>query len=1294
MYEAENFSSNLITSIVQDAHGYVWIGTEYGLNRFDGVYVRQYYNDDSDKRSLVSDIVRNVAIDHEGTLWVVCNRGVQRYDRMSDAFETVNWGNSWTADINDILHTREGKIWVLSATHGVYQIDKGTMKAQPVATINKHMKLQSVADNMYLDSKGRLWIAYVEDGLQMIDTRQGKSVHYKDVVAQDNRVVDITEDKHHRLTIATYTALLQLNETTKQFEPLVTYQRNAVNHIFKRKDGKLLIGTSGSGLWTVDVDKRELSTGSYIAGNQADISQAKVYAYLEDDNDNQWLGCYQTGLMMISGTPHPFHFLPLAQLPTNNGKVLRALFADDEKNVYVCQEQGGIVVYSPNGSMLHHWMGNRTVMDVYKDRQEMLWVGTYRDGLFRLDRATGRETSMPLTAGQRISSITQDKDGNLYTAVFSEGLYSYTDDGTTERLLGKGKLKLMNPYLNVLFTDKDGLIWIGHYYGIDIYDPKSDKLVTIELPQTLRAAVVYAIEQSTGDHSIWVGSNKGLFQYQTQGARKGEWKRFTTHDGLPNNIVCGIVIDNSSTLWVSTYRGLAQIEPDGNIISYYRGNGLEDWSYLRGVYAWTGIGEVVLGSQNGITYFSPKNIKKRAFKKGIALTGMRLGNADVNATMLSNDKYIITKPLDEAGEISVSYLDNTFSLRFSTMDFRDEQNVHYEYRFDGETDNQWHHTESGKSEIFLSRLAVGIHKLIVRAYDNGLYSSEKVIVIRVTPPWYRTWGAYAFYLMVLLAIILLWWRNYWNKRQAELNEEKIKFFVDISHELRSPLTLIKTPLEQMLKSTHDPQTTRALRNMERNTNRLLLLLSQILSIRKIEKKQMTMHFAETMLGDFVGDICNDYEYQVKSRKIKLTFDNKAPGMKVWIDRDNFDKVVTNLIGNAIKYVEDGGEINVIVEQTGDGYAQLTVRDNGPGIDEAQLKKVFDRFYQASNRPASGQMSYGLGLNLSQKLVAMHKGTISARNRKDTRGSEFVVQLPLGNKHLSPHQLVDSSYYAVPAAETKSMVVTDADKPRKPRKKTTYHIAIVDDDEEIRYFLQTELGETYYVHTYADGQKALEGIVDQVPDLVVSDVVMPKMDGIELLKRLKASTTTSHIPVILLTTRTDHQARLEGLEQGADAYVDKPFNFEELETRIASLIANRIRMRGKFSGIQEQEDTIRKVELKGNDATLMEKIMKAINEHLDDSDFNVEALADEIGLSRVQLHRRMKELTGITVGEFIRNLRLQQAAKLLQKGDITVSQVTYAVGFANPTHFASAFKKHFGVTPSEYMAKHQAKKEDV
>ena len=1285
-YDDDRLSSNMITDICQDHQGYIWIATEYGLNKFDGVNMTQYFCDEATETSLSDNIVRHVLTDRRGALWVVSNLGVQRYNRLTDAFDNVIFDEGKTANINDITETGDGHIWLLSAGHGIYEIDED-LKALPLESLNKHIDRNDQADNFYIDRKGRLWIAY-HQSLQVIDPESGKAWNCEEQLQPDNRAVDIIEDAEGKLLVLTYASIMQLNERTKGLETLVSYPRNDMTRFFKDAAGRLLAGTNGSGLWMVNVESRQISRFSGIDTQEVDPGQAKVFTYLEDRDGNRWVGCTQKGLLFVSQKPNPFHFIPLNRLPSDNGNTLRALAADSEENVYVCQEEGGIAVISPSGQLLHQWMKGYTVMAICPDRDGQLLAGTYRDGLFRIDPRTGREQQ--LTRGQRIGSITLDSKGNIYTAVFNDGLHSYTPDGKTERLLCKGRLKLTNPYLNRLFTARDGKIWIGHYYGVDVYDPQTDSMVDVSIHEALRPAIVYTIEQSPRDRSIWVGTNKGLFQYHTRGTAKGTWKRFTTKNGLPNDIVCGIVVTDDGTLWASTYRGLAEIDADGTFTSYYRGNGLQEWSYLRGVYTWTGIDEVLLGNLGGITYFNPSKIAKNEFRSSPVLTGMKLGDDNVNAQTRSNGKKIIDVPIDQTDAVTVSYVDNTFSLSFSTMDFRDPENVHYEYRFSDEPKDTWHKTQAGVPEIYFTHLSKGSHLLQVRAYENGIYSPVKELKLVVLPPWYNSRGAYFFLSLILLAMAALWWRYFWIRRKAELNEEKIKFFVDISHELRSPLTLIKSPVEQLLLKAKDPQITRALRNIERNTNRLLTLTNQILSIRKIEKGQMKMHFAETLLGEFVEGIVHDYDYRAEMSRVKLTFDNQAPDMKVWIDCEHFDKVVANLIGNAMKYVTENGEISVVLTKNTDGMAQLTVRDDGPGIDEAQLNRVFDRFYQATVRSAPGQMSYGIGLNLTHKIIMLHKGSITARNRTDGHGAEFTVRLKLGNGHLSGEQLVDGSYFAAaPDTGEPIPIATDMNKPRRQRAKTNYTVAVVDDDEEIRTFLQTELGESYRIRTYADGKSALEGIVDSVPDLVVSDVVMPGVDGVELLKRLKSSTTTSHIPVILLTSKAEHQSRIEGLSSGADAYVQKPFNLEELEVCISSLIANRIRMKGKFSGVQEQQETVRQIEMKGNDAILMEKIMKAVNDRLDDDTFNVEALAEEVGLSRVQLHRRVKELTGITVGEFIRNIRLKQAAKLLAKGDITVAQVTYAVGFANPTHFSAAFKKHYGVTPSEYIQKHQS-----
>ena len=1282
LYDTRLLSSNNITALCQDKQGYIWIGTEYGLNKFDGAHVKQYFNDDTSPQSLSDDIVRCLMTDRDGGVWVVTNRGVQRYNRATDGFENVEFSEGTAANVNDILQTPDGRIWILSAKAGVLEVGSD-MKAKPLEAINKHVKRE--CSRMYLDKRGRLWIAYGDAGMQMFDTKTSKSLYFDEMSPDAKHASYIIEDAEGRLVVLTLNSLLCFNEKSRNFEKIVSFPSNHVRFLYLLDNGHLLFGTFGSGLWEIDPKKREV--GPMANSEQLMLKDKKVSAVMKDRDGNLWVGCVQFGLLKISDKPTIFRYLPLSSMENGNGNVLRAVGADREGNIMVFQEKGGITFIDKNGRSQKHWMQDNTVMTVYEDHEGSYWVGTFRKGLFHIDRKTGKEEWMPQTGTQRIGSITQDRQGNLYTAVFSDGLRSYTPDGKNERVLGKGQLKLANKYLNILFSDSEGYIWIGHYYGIDVYDPKTDRLIDVAVDPALRPAIVYAIGQSA-DGMIWIGSSKGLFRYNKKGGKDDKWKRFTTRDGLPNNNICGLVI-NGNDVWVSTYRGLGKISSNGSIDSYFLGNGLQEWSYLRCAYAHGAKGEIVLGNQNGITWFLPEDIGKGQFEEGIMLTGMRLGNVDVNTTTQSNGKSVITGPLDTTDEISVSYLENTFSLQFSTMDYRDAQNVFYEYRFEDEPDGVWHRTAAGVSEIFLSKLSVGTHHLQVRACDNGVSSVVKTLTIRVTPPWYRSWWAYMLYLLLALMIVALWWRSYWNKRQAETNEEKIKFFVDISHELRSPLTLIKSPLEQLMRDNRDPASVRALRNMERSTNRLLTLTNQILSIRKIEKGQMMLRFAEVRLGDFIADICHDYDYQLEQRQLNLTFDNQASEMMVWIDPDQFDKVITNLIGNAIKYVEDGGEIIVTLRQTADAYAEMSICDNGPGIDEAQLKKVFERFYQTSARPAVGQMSYGIGLNLTQKIVSMHGGTITARNRDDSRGSEFTVRLPLGCKHLPQEQLFADETQQPQLKESKAEKEAAAEEENRQRirRKTDYHVVVVDDDADIRNFLQTELGSIYHVRSYSDGAKALEGITDSLPDIVISDVKMPNMDGMELLKRVKSNTDTYHVPVILLTTKTDHDSRISGIEKGADAYIDKPFNLEELEAVVASLIANRQRVRGKYSTADEMTDGLQQIELKGNDATLMERIKKSVNSRLDDSDFNVETLAEDVGLSRTQLHRRMKELTGISVGEYIRNLRLQQAAKLLQSGDVNISQVTYAVGFSTPAHFTVAFKKYYGITPSEYMTKH-------
>lgn len=1287
-FDSDRLSSNLITSLAQDHKGYIWVGTEYGLNRFDGVRFAQYYADDPVAHPLRDNNVRSLLTDREGRLWVQLADGIQRHDEQTGDFIHVAFDSQEVLTMACIMQRRDGTLLVLTASKGIWRIDPKTMKATPDEPLNK-AGLTTDAHTLIEDTKGRLWIATNDNGLTMIDPK-GRSHRFGEEVLGSRGLSGIGQDGLGRVVVLSRTQLLLYNEKQQQLEPLMPVDKAlSARRMFSSPQGDLYIGTFGHGLLRIDLDKMELITteermpvvprpASTYQG-LPDMNSQKVNAMLVDALQNIWIGCFQQGLAFISPRQYPFVFQRMSDYSFDNGGHLTALFGDNKGNVYVCQEKNGVRRAGWAGRLEGTWLEGKTVISGKADSDNHLWIGTYNSGACRLNLETSQAQWLPQLNGERIKSFTFDRQGNVYMAVFFKGLRSFTADGSRERTLGSGQLKLHNLYINQLMTDSKGVIWIGHYYGLDLYDPQKDRLVELPQDSLLRCATIYALVEGK-DGIVWVGTNHGLWGYDR---RQQSWQHYDKRDGLPNEIICGIVEDQKGTLWLSTYRGLSHLDrKTTTFTNYFKGNGLVESSYARGIYFTSPLGHVNLGTDNGITYFFPKDVHSAEFLREPALTGLVVNGVNHPAA---------------DGRVELPYTDNTFTLHFSTMDFRSPDNVVYEYRFSDEPHDVWHQSELGEGSLTFTHLSPGRHQLEVRAVDNGLRSPLASFSIRITPPWYRTWWAYTLLLMIVAGIALMLWLNWWHKQKADTNEEKIKFFVDVSHELRSPLTLIKSPLDTLLRQQHDPQTQRALRNISRNTDRLLSLVNEILSIRKIEKGQMHLHYAETPLGDFVAAICHNYDYQAEKRKITLSMHSEDDGLTAWIDRENFDKVVNNLLTNAMKYVENGGSIDVSVrpshDEKGREVAELAVRDNGTGIDEEQLRHVFERFYQASARPQSGQMGYGIGLNLAYKVVRLHGGTIEAHNRTDVEhGSEFVVRLPLGSAHLPKELLVEADYFANHTGQQVQPMVADQENQRAVRKRTSYKVVVVDDDEEIRNFLTTELGYTYHVTAYANGKLALEAISNSVPDLVISDVVMPVMDGIELLHRIKNNTKISHVPVILLTTKTELQSRVEGLEQGADAYIDKPFNLEELEACATGLIANRQRMKGKFSGTQEQEGAMKQLVLKGNDEMLMERIMKCINERLSDEDFNVEALADEVGLSRVQLHRRVKEMTGITVGEFIRNLRMQQAAKILEKGDVTVSQVTYAIGMVNPTHFTTTFKRYFGITPTEYMNKHAAQKE--
>ena len=697
-----------------------------------------------------------------------------------------------------------------------------------------------------------------------------------------------------------------------------------------------------------------------------------------------------------------------------------------------------------------------------------------------------------------------------------------------------------------------------------------------------------------------------------------------------------------------------------SFFSFEKGNGLLTKEYLAGVVGSTSDGVICYGNSEGLTYFQPSEVKdynektSAIYLSGVLLDGKMAPFIGDNLSVPSDFKSIV--------------------LSFSQLDYQSVGNIVFQYRING---GKWISNAAGDNSFNFTGLSYGHYRIEVRTYCNGKYSTyKKVINLDVLAPWFLTVWAKLLYLFLILGLTAAAIIVFLRKKKRDMEEAKMQFLINATHDIRSPLTLIMEPLKKLKERLGNAEEYQAdIDTIDRNAQRLLTLVNQILDKRRLDKHQMNLSCRETNLVEFSQGLVSLFTYNANLRGINIRLEMPETPVNAWIDRNKLDKAIANLLSNAFKYTPNGGEIIFRIEKQ-DKKVLLYVIDSGKGLGKNDdAKTLFERFYQGKNSADMHLGGSGIGLNLCRSIVRLHGGDVTARNREDGKsGACFIIELPLGKEHLKDSQ-INSDY------------VVNGKKQQRGAASRNSKILLVDDDIEICRYIKTELSDWYRFVICNNGKEALKQLLSGDFDLVVSDVVMPEMDGITLLRNIKGNANISHVPVIMLTSKSEISDRLEGIKLGADAYLAKPFSLEELHLTIDNLIDNVRRLKGKFTGALKQDDKVEKVEVKGYDEELMERIMKVVNENLSDSDFNVEKMCDEVGVSRTQLHRKLKEMTGVPTSEFLRNIRLNEAARLIREHKINITQVSYMVGFANNSHFSTAFKKYFGMSPTEYAAKY-------
>lgn len=1246
-----------VTCVSQDSYGYIWIGTTYGLDRFDGYRFYNYRYSSNDSTSIPQNEICTLFCDSQGRLWVGTGSGLARYDFSRNGFIRQHFPGGRHPRVNSIIETKNGDLYIGTAGMGIFSMKKGTDVLVEEKSFY-HLLPDNFLSRLHVDRQGAIWCKGRGIEIYQFLMEKGQAVQARRYQPQET-VQELLTDADGRM-LAVFPKSIQYFDYTEKTWKDAGYHIESIVHnadmrgAFLRSDGDLYLGTSGHGIFVIPKGQTTPHVIDFRDKN-FQLSESSTTAFEEDRYGNLWIGCFLKGVALLSKQQTAFHswtFSP-TDAALNNSQISSVALAENNGLWFTVWYQG-LYLFDADGKVVAHPSMPHGTSLIYRDNDGSYWVSANK-GLFTFDPHSG-STRLVLSSSEWLNTIC-DAGPWLFVSEFGQGFLRY-DKRTGEvkryftRMTGEGGHPCNN-WIGSMLLDKQGDLWISTARGLCCLNIADDSFKSHGWEVLLDTIACGPLCQDSKGNII-IGTNAGLFIYDRQHHKAVPLPH---GDALADTKICRVECDEEDNLWISTPIGIWQYEAKTKkMIAYNTGNGQVTSEYLSNIGIRTNNGMICFGINNGLTTFYPKNIKNSNHIIG----AVHITDININGKWVS--------PVQE--RITVDYDENTFSISASLFDFMWAEDISYEYRING---GEWQGNITDTNTFPFNRVPPGKYIIDVRAKFGNHYSTEyATVTIVVKDPWYSSPWAYACYVLLLCAILVAIFLYYARMKRMELGDEKMKFLMNTTHDIRSPLTLILGPLAKLKDMVHDENCQAYMETIDRNAKRLLLLVNQILDERKIDKNQMRLHCQETNMVGFVSNLCKLYQYTASQRNITYTIEHEKDYLIAWIDRTQFDKVISNLLSNAFKYTFDGGEIKIVLRET-DQHLEIEVIDNGVGIKPSDFKHLFDRFYQGKNNLGIGMQGTGIGLNLSRSIVELHGGKIKARRRTDgQQGTSFVVTIPLGNKHLKPAELLTDSPVRQVISENKGKQVF-----------REFNILIVDDDAEIADYIMGELSEKYRFTYRSNGKEAMKELLTNPYHLVISDVMMPEMDGITFLKQIKSNPKTIDLPVILLTSKAEVSDKLEGLKKGADAYIAKPFNMEELHIQIDNLINNVRRLRGKFSGASSQTERVENIEVAGNNDALMERIMKSVNAKMSDPNYNVDVLAADVGLSRTQLHRKMKDMTGIPTGKFIRNLRMEQAARLIKEEKVNISQVAFCVGFNDQTHFSTVFKTYFGMTPSEY-----------
>lgn len=1365
----DGLSHNRVECVLRDSRGYLWIGTERGLNRFNGVKIKKYFANQQDSSSLNNNWINCIYEDRAKNVWIGTQKGLEKYDWEKDAFVKVKISESDFTDVRVIKELDNNNL-ILGTSKGLIRFPVTTQKPELLLTFSSEENTsENNISDFVTDSLRNLWF-----------TTLGEKIWY-------------------------------YNFSTKQFKNIENVELKGTAGIRKSividNSNTLWIGTYGKGLYSVNTKSGEFK--NYPSHGEGTGTSSKLIHDLYLDGNTLLIAADQGGLDKLNLSTWKFEYSYSDESIKNglNSNNLNVIYKDHENILYIGTSVSGLNIYNPKEERFETYRKEITDINDYRcnvinkffeDSNGLIWIGTDGGGAYSFNPQTEKFSgyihqpdNSNSISGNAISAITEDKDQNIWFGTWGNGLCKFNKKTNKfTRFVPAENDPASISSLNILdlYCDDNGNLWIVNFEeGVDLFSPAKGVIKKFRDTTTTKTLSFNSVNNiaKLKDGTLAFASNHGSFYYDKNSGKikrlgyfdkkilydiyldtDGNYWGCSANDGLilhkPNgdeiyfnknndfisNSISGIIEDAANeTLWILTMDGLAKHTKDSDDFEFYTWeDGLQGRQFTRHALLQSKEGNIYIGGYNGFNRFHPGNFEKNNQPPTVYIDEFRIFNEEVKITDKDSP---LQKVIEATNSITLSYKQSVFSLGFSAINFTYPQKALFAYRLVGyETD--WNAVKQGKNFVSYSNLNPGDYLFEVKATNNdGVWSENPAtLAITITPPFWKTWWFRTAVLLLAAGSLIgfYFFRISQLRKQQEVLEQKVKqrtldlnkanenlksnqekiieqnlsikkqrdsleqktiqleeknkeilhitdllhqadlakirFFTNISHDFKTPLTLILGYIENVTPAI---EKNLALKEkfevVSNNAKRLLRMINQLLDFQKIDSDKLKLNLTQTDIVQFVREVANDFSAETAKRNINLNFETSAPTLVTWIDIDKLDRILFNLISNACKYTPNDGTISVSIsflEKEEPDFVTIKVTDNGIGIEKDEQNKIFERFYQSANNKKLNAEGIGVGMALTKNLVELHKGKIDVESEPG-KGTCFTIQLGVGKSVLPEIPEMRNTIIEHPKSPAKT---TTSSKTTKRRKQAEQTVLIVEDNDELRDFLAAELSNHYQIIEAVDGKDGMEKTIRNQPDLIISDVMMPNMDGLEMCDKMKMNWQTSHIPIIMLTAKSDEESFIKSMQIGADIFVNKPFNFRHLSEQIKNLLVNRSRIIDKFRNNKKfiEHNSAQTKE----DKLFVNQINRLVNENIDDNKFGVEKLAELLNMSRSLLYKKTLSLLNISAGELIRNTRLEKSTDLLIKTNLTVSEIAYKVGFSDHPQFTRSFAKYYGMSPKQFL----------